>query len=134
MKFKLYDILSQLVPGFLIYLSILHILDRPFDNKLIVPATVIAYIIGYFVNTISSWLEDLYNLTWGGKPSDQLLEGKDIWKVRFYHSGEVRQLLIKDSGKEDPTKDELFGIAMRYSSNSENIRVQDFKVIMLLHG
>ncbi|MBW8050730.1 MAG: hypothetical protein FVQ77_10440 [Cytophagales bacterium] len=126
MKFRIYDILSHLIPGFLIYIAVLYTLGRSFDPKFVVPATAIAFFVGYFVNTIASWLEDFYNWTWCGKPSNKLLEGKDIWKVRFYHSNDAKRLLIEEAGKKTPSNDELFSIAMRYAHNSNNQSVHDF--------
>lgn len=87
--------------------------------------TALAFLLGYLINTISSWLEDLYFLTWMGKPSDCLLEGRDIWKVRFYQSQKVRELLKVESKNEKSTNDELFSIAMRYA-NQKDSRVEDF--------
>ncbi|BBE17847.1 hypothetical protein AQPE_2006 [Aquipluma nitroreducens] len=125
MNFKLYDILSSLVPGFLLLLVILEFFNLSFDNKLVVPYTAIAFLFGYLVNTISSWLEDIYFFTWKGKPSDCLLNGKDIWKVRFYESQKANELLKAETTKSDPTNDELFSIAMRYA-NQKDSRVEDF--------
>ena len=81
--------------------------------------------LGYLINAISSWLEDFYFLTWNGKPSDRLLNGKDIWKVRFYHSQKVKELLKNEAKQENPSNDELFSIAMRYA-NQKDSRVEDF--------
>lgn len=126
MNFKFYDIFSQLIPGFILYATYLHIDHQTFDSGFIVPATAISFVVGYFVNTIASWLEPFYYFTWGGKPSDQLLEGKSIWKVTFYELDRTKDLLIKEVGKEDPSNEELFSIANRYATPGVNIRVADF--------
>lgn len=126
MNFKTYDILSALVPGFIIYSLILNFLDIPFEQNFIVPATAYSFIIGYFVNAISSWLEDFYYWTWGGKPSNKLIEGKGIWKVKFYEFDKVKKLLTEESGREEPSSDELFGIAFRFANAEKNPRVEDF--------
>lgn len=126
MKFKFYDILAQLIPGFLVYIAYLLLTDKSFDKDFIIPATAIAFVIGYFVNTVASWAEDLYYWTWGGKPSDQLLEGKNIWKVKFYDHQETKRLLIDEASSSRPKNDELFGIAMRYVTPEVNGRVNDF--------
>lgn len=128
MKFRLYDLLSNLIPGFVLYLVYLDIIGLPFQKGLIVPVTALAYIIGYFVNTISSWLEGFYFFTWGGKPSSNLLRGKDIWKVRFYQWEKAKSLLLEESGNENSKEDELFQIAMRYSMNPTYPKVSDFNV------
>jgi hypothetical protein len=125
MNFKIYDVLSSLVPGFLILMAILELFNLPFDKEMIVPYTAIAFLLGFLINSISSWLEDFYFLTWGGKPSDCLLDGRDIWKVRFYQSQRVRELLKTESKNDKAKNDELFSIAMRYA-NLKDSRVEDF--------
>lgn len=125
MNFKTYDILSSLVPGFLLLMVILGFFNLSFDKDMIVPYTAIAFLLGFLVNTISSWLEDIYFLTWKGKPSDCLLNGKDIWKVKFYQSQKVKELLKTETTKSNPSNDELFSIAMRYA-NQKDSRVEDF--------
>jgi hypothetical protein len=128
MTFKAYDILSTLVPGFLCLLTLLNILDTTFDKDMVVPYTAIAFLLGYIVNTVSSWLEDFYFFTWGGKPSSRIIEGKDIWKVRFYHSGKAKTLLLNDCNP-NPTSDELFSAAMRIANGQKDSRVDDFNAM-----
>jgi len=129
MNFKAYDILSSLVPGFLILLAVLKLLNVPFDKDLVVAYTAVAFLLGYLMNTLSSWLEDFYFFTWGGKPSSALLDGRDIWKVRFYHAAEVKALLLADSGKPAAKNDELFAIAMRSANGEKDSRVEDFNTL-----
>lgn len=126
MKFKFYDILSHLIPGFIVYLVYLELAGEVFDKDFVVPVTAIAFVIGYYVNTIASWLEDFYYWTWGGKPSSRLLDGKDIWKVRFYDHKKAKKLLLEESGNKNAKNDALFGIAMRYATPEANSRVADF--------
>jgi len=125
MNFKIYDVLSSLVPGFLLLMSVLDLFNLTFNKEMIIPYTALAFLLGYLVNTISSWLEDIYFITWKGKPSDCLLNGHDIWKVRFYHSQKVKELLREESQNDKSTTDELFSIAMRYA-NQKDSRVEDF--------
>jgi len=69
------------------------------------------------------------NLSWGGKPSTQLLDGKDMWKVRFYSSQKVRSLLVEEArrmGTNDPTSDHLFQIAYTSVTSKGYQRVEDF--------
>ena len=126
MKFKFYDVLSHLIPGFIILFFALYVLEIDYDNKYLVPATAIAFLVGFFNNTLSSWLEDFYFFTWGGKPSSNLINGKNFWKVKFYSSEEVKILLAKESKNRKPSDDELFSIAMRYATPEVNSRVEDF--------
>lgn len=127
MTFKAYDILSSLVPGFLLLIAGLNTFGIHYDKDLIVPYTAVAFLLGFLNNTISSWLEDLYFWTWGGKPSNKLLEGKSVWKVPFYYSEKAKSLLIAECPNQNPSKDELFSIAMRKSNGQE--RVDNFNAL-----
>jgi hypothetical protein len=124
MNFKAYDILSSLIPGFLLLLALLNFFDMSYDKDKVVAYTAVAFLIGYFVNAISSWLEGLYYFTWGGKPSSKLLDGKNIWKINFYESTKAKKFLEAETSVNSPSNDHLFTIAMRYSSS--NTRVEDF--------
>lgn len=127
MNFKIYDILSTLIPGFLVLSAIMFSLGLELDTFPALNATVFAYLIGFLTNSISSWSEGVLFFTWGGKPSDKLLNGKGIWKVKFYEWKKVKTLLKKELDKKSPTNDELFNIAMRYAfSDKSNTRVCDF--------
>ena len=126
MSFKPYDILAALIPGFLVLLALLDFFELKFNQDYVIAYTAIAFLIGFMVNALSSWLEDFYYLTWGGKPSDKLLDGKNIWKVKFYDHGKVKEILRKKSEKSNPSNDNLFAIAMRYSNSQKDSRVQDF--------
>lgn len=126
MNFRLYDILAQIIPGFLVYLSYIDLLGKSWDNNFALPATVIAFIIGYFINALASWFENFYYWTWKGKPSNRLIEGFSIKKVRFYSSNQAKELLISETNNPAPTSDELFSIAMRYANSDKFPRVHTF--------
>jgi len=126
MTLSVYDILSHLIPGSLVYLSFLYMLGVSFEIIPTVLASAIAYILGYVVNAISSWLEDLLYWSWGGKPSSRLLEGQSIWKVKMFEGSKAKAMLLKESGKEQATNDELFQIAMRSVDMTAETRVADF--------
>lgn len=57
MNFSLYDILAQLIPGFVTYLSLLRMMGISWDKDKAIPATALAFVAGYFVNALGSWLE-----------------------------------------------------------------------------
>jgi hypothetical protein len=128
MNFKAYDILSSLIPGFLAVLVSLQIFEFKFDKDLIVPYTAVAFLYGYIMNTLSSWLEGFYFWTWRGKPSNKLLDGKNIWKVKFYHSLQARALLLGEANP-SASNDELFCIAMRHANTPKDTRVEDFNAM-----
>lgn len=120
MNFKVYDILSALIPGFLGLFILMNALKLQYDKDLIIAYTALAFLFGYLINTIGSWLEDFYFLTWGGKPSTQLLDGKDIWKVRFYHSTKTKEKLTEEFPAAK-NNNELFSVAMRYANGVERV-------------
>lgn len=126
MKFKLYDILSHLIPGFIAYGLISVVYKGVPENLKLLPELAIAFVLGYFINTLSSWLEEFYFWTWGGKPSSRLLDGKYAWKVKFQEWEKAKNYLKKESGSENANNDSLFSIARRYANNSTNTRIQDF--------
>ena len=121
MKFSTYDMLSSLIPGFTILFVLFHYQYVDFNKDFLLPYTGIAFIIGYFVNTLSSWAEDLLFLTWGGEPTTNLLDGKDIWKVKFYSAQEAKNKLTAISENKTPNNKELFQIAMRYAAENEKV-------------
>jgi len=126
MNFKAYDILSSLIPGFLILLVLLNLFGFKYDKDYVIAYTAIAFLIGYVMNTLSSWLEDFYYFTCGGKPSNNLLDGKGIWKVIFYEHEKAKDSLFQESQKTNSTNDQLFSIAMRYTNGKKDSRVDDF--------
>jgi len=129
MNFKAYDILSSLIPGFLFLITLLTALKLGYDKDLVIAYTAIAFLLGYLINTIGSWMEDVYFWTWGGKPSNNLLSGKGTWKVKFYHSEQARNLLKAETTTADPTNDELFSIAMRHVTGLKDSRIEDFNAL-----
>jgi hypothetical protein len=128
MKFSAYDILSSLIPGFILLAVLIHLFGNGYDADLVLIYTAFAFLLGFLVNTIGSWLEGFYNLTWGGKPSDKLLQDKHIWKVHLREAVQVRQLLEEECTKQNPTEKDLFSIACRYanSTTNQNARVREF--------
>lgn len=129
MTFKAYDIFSSLVPGFLALLVVLNLFDMKYDKEMTIPYTALAFLGGYLINTLGSWLEGIYFATWGGKPSSNLLEGKDTWKVDFYEGTKAKQLLLADAAKPNASTDELYAIAKRTASGQKENRQEDFNAI-----
>ena len=127
MNFKYYDILSFLVPGFIIY-QLISITIQDLPNVEIIPSLAIAFVIGYFINAISSWLEAILFLTFGGKPSVNLLKGNNIKKVVFHEQKKAIKLLKEEVEQEDD-ENVMFSVAMRYANQSENERVENFNAI-----
>lgn len=132
MSFKYYDILTQIVVGYLIVIILMYTLGLTYDNAYSVPYIVGAFIIGYFINTISSLLEGFYYWTIGGKPSDKILRihprknYSGISKVRFYHTAKVITMLKQDLEDNNAIDGEMFSYAMCFSNSDEKSRVPDF--------
>ncbi|SHL75300.1 hypothetical protein [Flavobacterium chilense] len=126
MNFKSYDILSSLIPGFIMLLAYLPFLGFEYNKDYIIGYTTIAFGLGYLINTVGSWLEDFYFFTWGGRPSSNLLDGKGIWKIRLYNHTEIKNNLKSKSQNSNPCNKELFSIAMRYVCTSKDNRMEDF--------
>jgi hypothetical protein len=103
-----------------------------YDNTYSVPYLAGAFVIGYFINTISSLLEGFYYWTIGGMPSDKLLrinsqkKYSGISKIRFYHTAEVVAMLQQDLNDSDANERKMFSHAMIFSSSDEKCRVPDF--------
>lgn len=125
MNFKAYDILASLIPGFLSLLILLNAFQIPFDKDLLMAYLAISFFLGYLINAVGSWMEVFYFFTWGGEPSDKLLCGKDAWKVKFYHSGQAKELLMAELSNPEPSNDELFSIAKRNVIGLKDSRIED---------
>lgn len=129
MTFKAYDIFSSLVPGFLMLLGLQYFFEIPYDKDFVVGYTAVAFLLGYVINTIGSWLEDFYFFTWGGKPSNNLLDGQKTQKIKLYNHIQVNQHLSQKTNSQNPSKDELFSIAMRNANGQKDTRIEDFNAI-----
>jgi hypothetical protein len=131
MNFRYYDLMSSLISGVLVAVSINIIFDLGFDYDA-VPLMAVAYVIGYFVNAVSAILENLYFWTMGGKPSDVLLTPVNYRpytgyeRIKFYETDHVINLLKIELNDDNPSLGKMFGRAMAYSNDDEDTRVPDF--------
>ena len=131
MSFKYYDLLSNLTVGIVVFYAIwkLFLPDLEISEWVVIPA---GYVVGYFINAISSFMEPALNKTICGKPSDKLLTpvpGKKwtgIRRVKFYFAEQAIEALKKDTGDDDATTDKMFGYAMRMVNANKDCRVPDF--------
>ena len=126
MNFKSYDILSSLVPGFIMLLSCLPFLGYEYDKDYVIGYTAIAFGLGYLLNTLGSWLEYFFFFTWGGMPSSNLLDGKGIKKIKVYNHESIKSSLKNKTSNSNPCNKELFNIAMRCVFTSKDNRAEDF--------
>lgn len=131
MSFKYYDLLSNLTVGMIVFYAIwkLFLPDWEISEWGIVPS---GYVVGYFVDAISSLIEPFLYCTICGKPSDKLLtpvpgqKWTGINKVKFYFADEAVKALKKDTGDAEATTDKMFEYAMRMANPNKDSRVPDF--------
>lgn len=130
MNFKAYDIISKLLPGYALAYSLIFLYaDHTvyFKSDFFLPITVIAYFLGYILDTFSSWLEDIFYFTWKGKPSTRLLSKyKGIWKIPPPHFlKKLKKDTIKTLDKE-VSDDELFRFIQSSAYAINKDRLSDF--------
>ncbi|MCF7846713.1 MAG: hypothetical protein K9M51_01445 [Candidatus Gracilibacteria bacterium] len=121
MNLSVYNILAHLISGFLVYLVGLYALELEPNYLDPFMATAVAYLIGYFVNSISAWVEFILNWTWSGRPSDQLLVGKGCGRIQFPEWKKILKLLQKELDNKKTSADDLFKVAMRKAKNGGRI-------------
>jgi hypothetical protein len=132
MNFKYYDILTQVIVGYLILVIAIYVLGFPYESAYNVPYLAVAFVIGYFINAISSLLEEFYYWTIGGRPSDKLLQVNSkkgysgIYKVRFYQTIEIINMLKQDVKDNNANERKMFAAAMGMTNGDDKSRVQDF--------
>lgn len=124
--------MSSLVSGVLVAVSINIIFDLGFEYEA-VTLMAVAYVIGYFINALSSLLEKFYYKAMRGMPSDILLTpvvGQNYTgtkRVRFYEADTAIQELKTELGDNNASLGKMFGRAMSYSNDDEKTRVPDFR-------
>lgn len=131
MSFKYYDLLSNLTVGIVVFYAIWKLVfpDLEISEWIVIPA---GYVLGYFLNALSSLIEPFLFCTICGKPSDKLLtpvsgqKWTGIKKVKFFFAEEAVKALKKDTGDAEATTDKMFGYAMRIANPNKDSRVPDF--------
>lgn len=126
MKIKYYDLLANLISGFLLLsaFTLTYEIKIPkFDSFGII---IISFIVGYFINTLGSWFEEFYRWTWGKSLIDEFFESDGIWKVRYYDGKTVKDLLEKKYQPNDISNKKLFQKAMQITNIQNDQRVNDF--------
>lgn len=131
MNFKYYDLLSNLTIGMVVFYVIWKYFfpDSNMSEWVVIPA---GYVVGYFMDAFSSFMEPFLYKTICGKPSDKLLapipgqKWTGINKVKFYFPEKAVEALKKDTGDENASTDKMFGYAMRMVNANKDSRVPDF--------
>lgn len=131
MNYKYYDILSNLTIGIVAFYAIWMYFFPNFEMSewVVLPA---GYLVGCFLDALSSFIEPFLYKIICGKPSDKLLtpipgqKWTGIKKVKFYFPKQAIEALKKDTGDDEATPDKMFGYAMRMVNTDKDCRVPDF--------
>lgn len=131
MSFKYYDLLSNLTVGIVVFYAIwkFFLPDLEISEWVVIPA---GYVVGYFVDAVSSLIEPLLFRTICGRPSDKLLtpvpgqKWTGIEKVKFYFANEAVKALREDTNDDEADTKKMFGYAMRMVNANKDCRVPDF--------
>jgi len=126
MNFKYYDLLSHLIPGFLVFVTVSYLFKDRIPEVSVTMSLVIAYIIGFFNNTFSSWLEGFYRFLWGGDPINHFFDKKGIWKVKYYNGSKIKELLIEKFKLTVTSNSALFLEVKRIANENTTERLEDF--------
>jgi len=117
MNFNLYSTLSQLVPGFILFIIVVHVLKLDINAIPALPSTAVAYVLGYFINAIGGWAENMMFKSWGGEPATQLLEGKHCGRIKFSELDKLKRLV-----GENVENKELFQTTMRLANGNDLVK------------
>ena len=103
--------------------------DLEIKEWIVIPA---GYVVGYFLDAISSFIEPVLYKSICGIPSDKLLtpvsgqKWTGIKKVKFFYAEEAVKALREDTKDEEADPKKMFGYAMRMVNANMECRVPDF--------
>ena len=131
MSFKYYDLLSNLTVGLVVFYAIWKLLFPKWEISEwgVIPA---GYVVGYFMNAFSSFIEPVLYFTICGMPSDKLLtpvpgqKWTGIKQVKFFHTEEAVNAIREDTKDKESDTKKMFGYAMRMVNANMDCRVPDF--------
>lgn len=131
MNFKYYDLLSNLTIGMVAFYALWKFVfpELEISDWVVIPA---GYVVGYFLDALSSFIEPFLYKTICGKPSDKLLtpipgqKWTGIKKVKFYFPERAVECLKSDTKDDNASTDKMFGYAMRMVNANKDSRVPDF--------
>lgn len=127
MTFSLYDILSKVIPGGLIFFAIIAV-SPILKNHLGEATSLIAvYILGYFVETIASLIERpiIFKL-FGKNPAIKLLEGGKFLHIDLDRKEQLNEIIEKDFEEIKDNKLSLFSTFYDVINKKEYKRVNHF--------
>jgi len=141
-KFEFYDVLGILVPGSIL-LALIAVgfpgVTTAFAGIgfpaafAVICLTAVAAFLGQLVQAISSFLEPVFNWTWGGRPSERAL--KEGLGMRYFPTDSANRIRAKLAKAVGDTANErsLFLYAMQKAETSGNARVAKFNGLYAYH-
>lgn len=131
MNFKYYDLLSNLTVGTVTFYVIWQFLfpELKISEWVVIPA---GYLVGYFLDAFSSFIEPFLYKIICGRPSDKLLtpvpgqRWTGIKKVKFYHANDAVKALREDTKDKEADTQKMFSYAMIMVNANKESRVPDF--------
>jgi len=129
MKVELYDIISKIIPGGLVYAPILYydLLPNADSISSEVVALIIMYVLGFLVDAIGYFIQRPLYWTFGGLPSQKLLSGGSFSKISI-HNLDVLNVYIERTypQKDIADKNWLFNTINTIVRAKESKRIQSF--------
>jgi hypothetical protein len=127
MTVSLFDILSKLIPGGLLLFAITqsHAINKIEYNEVVV--LIIIYILGYFLEAISSIIENpvLFRL-FGGNPAVNLLNGRKFLEIGIGRLDKINEIVEEKYKEHKEDKLRLFLIFHSVVSKKEYPRINHF--------
>ena len=130
MKFNYYDTLVNLVLGYLLLFLVIAVEGIEYIENFSMAYIAAGFVLGYFINALSSIVEPIYFWTFGGKPSVKIFrvnkncEYSGIKAVPFYETQKAINYLKEGEDKDNENK--WFEIATRTIGNNKDSRVSTF--------
>lgn len=140
-KWDFYDVLGVIVPGLLLITWVLllfpqlagRLVELPMPEAVAVLAlTAVATFVGHLIQAVASLTERLLFATWGGRPSDQILNGKASCYLPPDSGQRISSKLRKRVGDEASCHS-LFLYALQLSETAQSTRCPRFNSLYGYH-
>jgi hypothetical protein len=127
MQINLYDILSKLIPGGVLYSTFFYFnyqKDR-YEYLTEALALVLIYFAGYVVDAISSFLErDLLFPSFGGDPAQKMLKGQGFMQIKIARLDQLQAYFAQQLPSVERTR--MFSYMHSLVSKKGYKRLEDF--------
>ena len=127
MNISLFDILAKLIPGGLLFFFIIHSAPNVKIESNQVVGLIIIYVLGYFIEAISSHLErPLIFRLFGGNPAVKLLNGQGYNSIKISRIERLNEIITTKFEQYSDNKLKLFRIFHSIVSKKGYKRVNTF--------